>query len=55
MAGGVIGALESDKSKETAGLYTEALRRGGAIVTAKVAVKYGVACGSVPFSRMVGI
>lgn len=36
-AGGVIGALvESGTSKENAELYAEALRRGGAIVTAKV-------------------
>ena len=35
--GGVIGALvESGTSKENAELYAEALRRGGAIVTAKV-------------------
>jgi hypothetical protein len=35
--GGIIGALvESGVSKENAELYTEALRRGGAIVTAKV-------------------
>jgi hypothetical protein len=35
--GGVIGALvESGSSKENAALYAEALRRGGAIVTAKV-------------------
>jgi hypothetical protein len=37
-AGGIIGALvESGTSKENAELYAEALRRGGAIVTAKVA------------------
>ena len=36
-AGGVIGALiESGTSKENAELYVEALRRGGAVVTAKV-------------------
>jgi hypothetical protein len=36
-AGGIIGALvESGASKENATLYAEALRRGGAIVTAKV-------------------
>ena len=36
-AGGIIGALvESGASKENAELYAEALRRGGAIVTAKV-------------------
>lgn len=36
--GGIIGALvESGTSKENAELYAEALRRGGAIVTAKVA------------------
>jgi hypothetical protein len=36
-AGGIIGALvESGTSKENAELYVEALRRGGAIVTAKV-------------------
>jgi hypothetical protein len=36
-AGGIIGALvESGTSKENAALYAEALRRGGAIVTAKV-------------------
>ena len=36
-AGGVIGALvESGVSKENAELYTEALRRGGALVTARV-------------------
>ena len=36
-AGGIIGALvESGVSKENAELYAEALRRGGAIVTAKV-------------------
>ncbi len=35
--GGIIGALvESGASKENAELYAEALRRGGAIVTAKV-------------------
>lgn len=44
--GGIIGALiESGESKENAELYAEALRRGGAIVTAKVAddeqAKYG--------------
>jgi hypothetical protein len=44
-AGGIIGALvESGTSKENAELYAEALRRGGAIVTAKVSdddeVKY---------------
>jgi len=38
VAGGLIGALvESGTSKENAELYAEALRRGGAIVTAKVA------------------
>src|ERR1043165_4833549 len=38
VAGGLIGALvESGTSKENAELYVEALRRGGAIVTAKVA------------------
>jgi hypothetical protein len=37
-AGGLIGALvESGTSKENAELYVEALRRGGAVVTAKVA------------------
>lgn len=36
-AGGIVGALvESGTSKENAALYAEALRRGGAIVTAKV-------------------
>jgi hypothetical protein len=36
-AGGLIGALvESGTSKENAEIYAEALRRGGAIVTAKV-------------------
>jgi hypothetical protein len=36
-SGGIIGALvESGTSKENAELYAEALRRGGAIVTAKV-------------------
>ncbi len=36
-AGGIIGALvESGESKENAALYAEAVRRGGAIVTAKV-------------------
>jgi hypothetical protein len=36
-AGGIIGALvESGTSKENAELYVEALRRGGAIVTAKI-------------------
>jgi hypothetical protein len=36
-AGGIIGALvESGTSKENAALYAEALRRGGAVVTAKV-------------------
>ena len=35
--GGIIGALvESGTSKENAALYAEALRRGGAVVTAKV-------------------
>jgi hypothetical protein len=35
--GGIVGALvESGTSKENAELYAEALRRGGAIVTAKV-------------------
>jgi hypothetical protein len=35
--GGIIGALvESGTSKENAELYAEAVRRGGAIVTAKV-------------------
>ena len=38
VTGGIIGALvESGTSKENAELYVEALRRGGAIVTAKVA------------------
>ena len=38
VAGGLIGALvESGTSKESAELYAEAVRRGGAIVTAKVA------------------
>src|SRR6202000_746060 len=37
-AGGIIGALvESGTSKENAALYAEAVRRGGVIVTAKVA------------------
>ena len=37
VAGGLIGALvESGTSKENAQLYAEALRRGGALVTAKV-------------------
>lgn len=37
VAGGIVGALvESGTSKENAELYVEALRRGGAIVTAKV-------------------
>ena len=37
MTGGIIGALvESGTSKENAELYAEALRRGGAVVTAKV-------------------
>jgi len=37
VAGGLIGALvESGVSKENAELYAEAVRRGGAIVTAKV-------------------
>lgn len=37
VAGGLIGALvESGTSKENAQLYAEALRRGGAIVTARV-------------------
>ncbi|HET7084680.1 MAG TPA: hypothetical protein VFI23_07920 [Rhizomicrobium sp.] len=37
VAGGLIGALvESGTSKENAELYAEALRRGGAIVTARV-------------------
>src|SRR6185295_10807820 len=37
VAGGLIGALvESGTSKENAQLYAEAVRRGGAIVTAKV-------------------
>jgi hypothetical protein len=36
-AGGLVGALvESGTSKENAALYAEALRRGGAIVSAKV-------------------
>lgn len=36
-AGGIIGALvESGTSKENAEIYAEAVRRGGAIVTAKV-------------------
>ena len=36
-AGGIVGALvESGTSKENAELYAEGLRRGGAIVTAKV-------------------
>src|SRR6201996_93131 len=36
-AGGIVGALvESSTSKENAALYAEAVRRGGAIVTAKV-------------------
>jgi len=36
--GGIVGALmESGTSRENAELYAEALRRGGAIVTAKVA------------------
>jgi len=36
-AGGIIGALvESGTSKENAEIYAESLRRGGAIVTAKV-------------------
>src|SRR5580658_8125218 len=36
-AGGIIGALvESGTSKENAALYAEVVRRGGAIVTAKV-------------------
>jgi hypothetical protein len=36
-AGGIVGALvESGTSKENAALYAEAVRRGGAIVTAKV-------------------
>ena len=40
VAGGLIGALvESGTSKENAELYAEAVRRGGAIVTAKVADK----------------
>jgi len=38
VAGGLIGALvESGTSKENAELYAEAVRRGGSIVTAKVA------------------
>ena len=46
VAGGLIGALvESGTSKENAELYAEAVRRGGAIVTAKVPddeqTKYG--------------
>jgi hypothetical protein len=37
VSGGIVGALvESGTSKENAELYMEALRRGGAIVTAKV-------------------
>jgi len=37
VAGGLVGALmETGTSKENAELYVEALRRGGAIVTAKV-------------------
>jgi hypothetical protein len=37
VAGGLVGALvESGTSKENAELYAEAVRRGGAIVTAKV-------------------
>ena len=37
VAGGLIGALvESGTSKENAQLYAEAVRRGGAIVTARV-------------------
>ncbi|HEX4158891.1 MAG TPA: hypothetical protein VHY79_10475 [Rhizomicrobium sp.] len=37
VAGGVIGALaESGVSKEEAGVYAEALRRGGALVVARV-------------------
>lgn len=37
VAGGIIGALvESGTSRENAEVYAEALRRGGAIVTAKV-------------------
>lgn len=40
VAGGLIGALvESGTSKENAELYAEAVRRGGAIVTARVADK----------------
>src|SRR6201996_5529875 len=36
-AGGIIGALvESGTSKENAAIYAEAVRRGGAVVTAKV-------------------
>jgi len=36
-AGGLIGALvESGTSKENAAIYSEAVRRGGAVVTAKV-------------------
>lgn len=36
-AGGILGALvESGTSKENAEIYAEALRRGGAIVTAKI-------------------
>lgn len=36
-AGGIVGALvKSGTSKENAALYAEALRRGGAVVTAKV-------------------
>jgi len=35
--GGIVGALvEAGTSKENAELYAEALRRGGAVVTAKV-------------------
>ena len=46
VTGGIVGALvESGTSKENAELYAEALRRGGAIVTAKVsddeAARYG--------------
>jgi hypothetical protein len=38
VVGGLVGALvESGTSKENAELYVEALRRGGAVVTAKVA------------------
>jgi len=37
VAGGIVGALvESGTSKENAELYAEAVRRGGAIITAKV-------------------